>query len=84
MIPLILGANPKVLTVGPKVFLKPGKWRFIVEGLIDSELTLYYGPSQTAIELNNNHEITNPQICWIQISKIGSERSINVKAEYLK
>ncbi len=80
---LLLGANPRNITRGPKVWLRPGKWRFDVDGVVDSQLSLHINPS-LQVEVGIVFEIEEFQAVEIIIKKQGTEQTISAYAAALR
>jgi hypothetical protein len=81
---LLLGAHPKkAAKVGPLVRIGDGKWRVVVTGLIDSVLSLCYGPPLTSEYHNIGKEtiIYGPAIVYIEIVSPGTEEHLSVCLE---
>lgn len=76
---LLLGAKPTNTPLyGPSVWLRPGKWRVEVEGLIDSIMHFYLDDLQ--IEIKDEFEIVDYTKVQLVIYQGGTEQYINALA----
>ncbi len=83
--PILLGASPKTATTSAWVPVRYKNWRLVVEGLIDTELTLYHQVPETGeehfITCIEGGTFTGPLLVRMEIQKIGTENTISVFAE---
>lgn len=81
---LLVGADPKTCTHGPRVRVLAGKWRLDVHGIEDSILIMHVeGDNKMELEvLNGIHFICNEnEKVQVQFSKRGKEKYVSVIAE---
>jgi hypothetical protein len=85
--PILLGANPKIAKTSAWVPVRFDNWKLVVEGRVDSTLTLYCQVPESGDEtihtINGNGEIKSigPSIVRAEMKERGTERIISVFAE---
>jgi len=87
-IPLVFNANPSIISKRAlsRIPLDQGKWRIIMENLIDSRLNIHYGPPSgffSFIPLVNNMELilNSPSVVFLSIEAVGSEKAFSIYIE---
>lgn len=90
MIPLLVGANPRIVKQGPKVHIPVGAFHIIVEEHLDSTLFLYYEiktedgfskPAMTQIHIDSITIINGPCKAMIVIEAPGKEPYLTIRAK---
>ena len=82
--PLILGADPKRLREGPLIPLGAGEWDIRMEQHVDSEVHICCANRMDLLPTlldGSPVKVQGPMVVYIQISKPGTEKFLNVFAE---
>lgn len=77
---LLVGANPRVMKVGPKVRLYEGNWKIGFVGIVDTLLSQQ--PTSNMIE--DGQIIKGPCEVRLHLRRSGNESIISVFAELVK
>ena len=84
---LLIDANPRLLRgPGTKCRLRAGKWKFKVEGVVDSVLAIYHSLLESEDKNFARHSFSDdlslkgPAHCFVEILQAGSEKKISVYA----
>ncbi|KKM71905.1 hypothetical protein LCGC14_1425920 [marine sediment metagenome] len=85
-VPILLGANPKTSNPSMWIPIRFGRWFVRVEGLIDSELSLYSnGPFKNRVKITlpamNGAVYMGPCQVRAEFVKRGTERAVSIFAE---
>lgn len=76
--PLLVNASPSTIQLGPRVLLRPGKWK-VASDHKDSVLFIYVDGK--AHNLDHIIENTDPVSVWIEVRTLGREKDLNVFLE---
>jgi hypothetical protein len=83
-IALLCGADSQLCKRGPSVRLPKGIWAVRVTGAVSS--TIRVNANGSSAEVNGEHKITlkdNHEV-FVEFAKRGNDRSVNVKAVWLR
>ena len=80
--PLLVVSPPRIN--GPIVRLRPGTWKFITQGLKDSEVHIYVHKLDTCLQLTQQLETSEGRDVQAVFQSKGTEKEISIYAELVR